>query len=112
MEEILALPNGITTVAGIQITSTNLLFLTVAGILVCNGWACVVSGAVAMLSKKLACPHPTAGTIYYWSVTAVFASATALSTVRWSEDYDLFVLGALAFSAAHVGRMARRRRRP
>ena len=32
-----------------------------------------------------------------------------LSAVRWSEDYHLFVLGALAFVAAFMGRRAVRR---
>lgn len=30
--------------------------------------------------------------------------------MRWAEDYDLFLLGALAFIAASLGRAARRQR--
>jgi hypothetical protein len=40
----------------------------------------------------------------------VFVTASALAAVRWAEDYRLFILGALAFAAAHLGRMARRKR--
>jgi hypothetical protein len=41
---------------------------------------------------------------------AVFVSATALSAVRWAEDYHLFILGELALASAIFGRAARRRR--
>src|SRR5712671_6055048 len=74
------------------------------------GMACVITGLIAMLSKKRPSRHPTFGTIYYWCLTAVFASATALAAVRWAEDYHLFILGALSFGAASLGRTARRQR--
>ena len=32
--------------------------------------------------------------------------------MRWADDYQLFVLGALGFTAVHLGRMARRRSWP
>jgi hypothetical protein len=54
--------------------------------------------------------HPTFGTMYYWSLSAVALSATALAVVRWADDYHLFVLGLLAFTAATLGRIARRQR--
>jgi hypothetical protein len=37
-------------------------------------------------------------------------TASALAAVRWVEDYLLFILGSLAFTAAYLGRMARRKR--
>jgi len=40
----------------------------------------------------------------------VFVSATVLSVIRWAEDYHLFVLGVLSFTAASLGRTAHRRR--
>jgi len=72
------------------------------------GVAAVVSGAVAMLSTKAAGRHPTAGTFYFWCLAALAVTATALAIVRWAEDYELFILGALAFAAALLGRCARR----
>ena len=39
----------------------------------------------------------------------MFGTATALAIVRWEHDYHLFILGTLAFAAATLGRMARRR---
>ncbi len=66
-------------------------------------YGCVVAGAIAMLSPKRSGRHPRLGTIYYWGLVAVFASATGLSVVRWAEDYHLFVLGALALACASLG---------
>ncbi len=37
-------------------------------------------------------------------------TASALTAVRWAEDYHLFILGALAFASAYLGRRARRKR--
>jgi hypothetical protein len=63
-----------------------------------------------MLAGKRSGSHPRAGTIYYWALSVVFVSATALSMMRWAQDYYLFILGALSFIAATTGREARRRR--
>ncbi|MGH8140413.1 MAG: DUF2306 domain-containing protein [Steroidobacteraceae bacterium] len=101
---------GTTTVAGIQIPSADPVFLSVVAIHIPLGLCCVVSGAVAVLSTKVAGRHTTAGTIYYWATAATFASATLLSAMRWAEDYHLFLLSALAFATVHLGRMARRGR--
>jgi hypothetical protein len=95
---------------GIPIPSNAPLFLTVLVVHVLFGLAGVVTGAVAMLSKKMAGRHPRFGTYYYWSLAVVFVTAAALSAMRWTENYHLFVLGVLSFSAAWMGRRARRRR--
>jgi hypothetical protein len=42
--------------------------------------------------------------------TSLFATATALSVMRWAHAYHLFAIGAFALTAAIVGREARRRR--
>jgi hypothetical protein len=102
--------NGITNVAGIEIPSTDPAFLAVVGIHILLGLACTVAGIIAMLSQKREGRHPRYGTIYFWSLTGVFLTATSLAAVRWAEDYHLFILGALSFAAAYLGRQARRRR--
>lgn len=99
----------LTVVLGIPIPSTSPIFLAIVGLHVAVGTVCVVAGAIAMLSPKRAGRHPTFGSIYYWSLVAVFVSATALSIVRWAEDYHLFILGLLALVSASLGRAARRR---
>ncbi len=103
-------PDATTVVAGIPIPSTSPVFLAVVGLHVLVALVCVVAGAVAMLSPKRSGRHPTFGTIYYWSLVAVFVSATALSVGRWADDYHLFVLAVMALAAATLGRTARRRR--
>ena len=50
------------------------------------------------------------GTIYYWCLMVVVATATALSVVRWAENYHLFVLGMLSLIAATIARTAVRQR--
>lgn len=106
------MPSETTTVAGIEVPSTSPIFLTVVGFHVLMGLACVVTGAITMLSPKRQGRHPTFGTVYFWCLSAVCASATALSVVRWAQDYHLFILGALSFAAALVGRTSRRHQWP
>ena len=101
---------GITNVAGIEIPSTNPIFLAVVGVHILLGLACTVTGAIAMLSQKRAGRHPRYGTIYFWCLAGVFLTATGLAAARWAEDYHLFVLGGLSLAAAYFGRQARRRR--
>jgi hypothetical protein len=99
-----------TIVAGIEIPSTNPMFLTVVGVHVLLGLTCTVTGAIAMLSQKRAGRHPRNGTIYFWCLAGVFLTASSLAAVRWAQDYHLFILGALSFAAAYLGREARRHR--
>ncbi len=97
-------------VAGIEIPSSDPVFLAVVGVHVLFGLVCTIAGAIAMLSVKRRGPHPSFGSIYFWCLGGVFVTAAALAAVRWAEDYDLFILGALAFAVASMGRMARRKR--
>ena len=100
----------LTVVAGIPIPSTSPVFLTIVGFHVLVGLVCVVAGAVAMLSRKTRGRHSTFGTVYFWGLAALFASATTLSVLRWAENTHLFALGVLAFGAAALGRTTLRRR--
>lgn len=97
-------------VAGVPIPSDAPVFLAVVAVHVCAGLVCVIAGIVAMLSRKGSGRHPSAGSIYYWALFVVFLSMAALSSMRWLEDHELFILGSLSFLAASVGRTARRRR--
>jgi hypothetical protein len=100
-----------TVILGIEIPSTDPVFLAVVvGIHIPLGMACVVVGAVAMLSEKRRGRHSSFGTIYYWCLLALFASATFLSAMRWADNYHLFTLGALSFASAWFGRKALRER--
>ena len=100
--------DGTTTLLGIEIPSTDPVFLAIVIAHILLGMICVIAGAVAMLSPKGPGNHPKFGTIYYWSLTALVITASALSSMRWAANYHLFILGALAFLSATVGRAARR----
>lgn len=96
-------------VLGIPTPSSSPVFLGIVAVHVAAGLTCTVAGIVAMLAPKRNGRHPSAGRVYYWSLTAVFLSMAALSILRWPADTHLFVLGVLSFGAGVVGRMAKRR---
>jgi uncharacterized membrane protein len=100
-----------TTVAlGIPIPSTDPVFLVIVSVHVLFGLAALFSGAVAMLSRKGRGRHANFGTIYFWCLFGVFVTMSALSLMRWGENYHLFILGTLSFASAYLGRNAARRR--
>ena len=76
---------------------------------VAAGLVCTVAGIVAMLAPKGPGRHPSAGTVYYWSLIVVFLTMAALSILRWPHNTHLFILGILSFGAGVVGQKARRR---
>jgi hypothetical protein len=71
---------------------------------------CVVTGAIAALSRKRPGRHPGLGALYYRSLTVVVASAAWLAALRWPQDAYLLALGTVSLAAATLGRTARRRR--
>src|SRR5512146_796898 len=95
---------------GIKVPCDSSLFLAVLAVHIPFGILCVLTGFMAILSKKRPGNHPKFGTIYYWGMSVIFVSASILAALRWAEDYHLFILGSLAFAAATFGRTARRRR--
>lgn len=99
-----------TNVAGIQVPSNSPIILVVVALHVLLGLACVLTGAVAMLSPKRQGRHPNFGTFYFWCLSGAVALAAGLSAVRWSRDYPLLILGVLSFATALTGRTAKRRR--
>jgi len=100
-----------TVVFGIPIPSSDPLFLAVVAIHVAVALAAVLSGAAAMLATKGSRVHIQAGSTFFWSLCAVFVTASALATIRWQDDAVLFALGAIAFSLAVFARSSARHRR-
>jgi hypothetical protein len=98
-------------ILGDQVGSTTPVFLAFLAIHVMAGLTAVAGGAVAALSRKGGARHIRAGRWFYRAITVVFATATALAILRWRQDYYLFVIGAVAFAAATIGRQYRRRER-
>lgn len=98
-----------TTILGIAIPSNSPIFLAIVGVHALFGLACVVSGLLAMLAFKGRGRHSTFGAIYFWCMGGAFLTMSALSFMRWTEDYVLFLLGVLAFALAFNGRHAAKR---
>ena len=84
------------------------VFWAFLAIHVMAGLTAVVSGVLAATARKQHGRHTQAGTIYYVAITAVFATAAAMTAMRPARDWYLAVLGALAFLLATAGRRARR----
>jgi uncharacterized protein YjeT (DUF2065 family) len=99
-------------VLGIPVPSSSPVFLAIIAIHIAAGIVCVVAGVFAMLAPKQPGRHPTAGTIYYWSLVVVFVTMSTLTILRWPADNALAVLGLGSFVAGSVGRRARQRMRP
>jgi hypothetical protein len=99
-------------VFGDQVGSTAPVFLAFLTVHVLAGITAVITGAMAALVRKGSPRHIRAGRGYYWAITVVFATATAVAAMRWRQDYYLFLIGAVAFTAATIGYLHRRRHRP
>jgi hypothetical protein len=104
------MPDDTTIVFGIPVPSVDPVFIGVVRFHILVGIGCVVAGATAMLSHKGRGRHSTFGTVYYWCLAVVVATAAGLSAVRWVEDYHLFILGVLSLISATVARHALRQR--
>ena len=99
-------------VLGDQVGSTAPAFLAILAIHVIAGLTAVITGAIAALTRKGSRRHIRAGRWYYGAIAAVFATAAALAAMRWAQDWYLLVIGAVAFTAATLGYLHRRRHRP
>ena len=97
---------------GDQVGSTAPVFLAFLAVHVLAGLTAVVTGAIAALARKGSPRHIRAGRWYYRAITVVFATAAVLAAMRWRQDYYLFIIGAVAFTAATIGYQHRRRHRP
>lgn len=97
---------------GDQVGSTAPVFLAFLAVHIAAGLTAVIVGATAALTVKGSPRHVRAGRWFYRTITVVFLTATALSIMRWRQDYHLLIIGAVAFTAATIGYLHRRRRRP
>jgi hypothetical protein len=94
-------------ILGDQVGSSASAFLALH---VIAGLTAVITGAAAALTRKGSPRHIRAGRRFYRAITVVFATATALSVMRWRQDYYLFIIGAVAFTAATIDEHRRRHR--
>src|SRR4051812_1147627 len=99
-------------ILGDEVGSTAPAFLAILAVHVIAGLTAIITGAIAALARKGSPRHIRAGRWYYRAITAVFATATALAAMRGSQAWSLFILAAVAFTAATSGSRPRRRPRP
>jgi hypothetical protein len=104
--------NNASTILGDQVGSTAPVFLAFLAVHVPAGLTAVATGATAALTRKGSPRHIRAGRWYYRAICVVFATAAALAIMRWRQDYYLLIIGAVAFAAATIGYLHRRRHRP
>ena len=99
-------------ILGDQVGSTAPLFLAFLAVHIIAGLTAVITGAIAALAHKGSRRHIRAGRWYYKAISVVFATATALAVMRWRQDCYLLIIGSVAFTAATIGYLHRRRHRP
>lgn len=98
-------------VLGTEVGSTAPAFLAVLAVHVLAGLTAVAAGAAAALARKGSARHRRAGLVFYRVIAVVFGTAIVLAAMRWRQDYHLAIIGTVAFAAATVGYLHRRRRR-
>jgi hypothetical protein len=101
-----------TNLFGVPVPSDNKVFLTFIVIHIFLGLTCVISGVVAMLSKKAKGPHSKAGQIYYWAMTALFVTVIITSVMRWPHNIHLLIVGSFAYFLTYYGQWLTRTRKP
>ena len=103
---------GHSRILGDEVGSTAPAFLAFLALHVMAGLTAVLTGAIAALAHKGSPRHIRAGRWFYRAITIVSATATALSVMRWRQDYYLFIIGTIAFTAATTGYQHGRHHRP
>jgi hypothetical protein len=104
--------NGVLAIAvgGLHVPDAGPVFFAALGVHVVAGTTSVVAGLLAATARKRPGRHPRSGRVYLCGIATVFATATVMATLRWSEDWRLFIIATIAFALATVGWWARRRR--
>lgn len=99
-----------TILFGVPVPSDDRTFLVVVAIHIILGIICAAGGLVAMLSEKTRKVHPIAGRVYFWGMTALFA--TVLATImRWPFNIHLLAVGTGAYALTFLGRQIVKGRR-
>ncbi|MBS1977823.1 MAG: hypothetical protein JST46_10665 [Bacteroidetes bacterium] len=98
------MPEEQTIIFGIPVPSSDPLFITIVVIHILLGIICVISGFIAMMSRKGRGNHSRWGKLYYATLLLIFVTIIPLSVMRWPANNHLLALGILSFGAASYGR--------
>ena len=93
-----------TDLFGIPIPSTDKVFVGIVVVHILISLVAVVTGALAMFAHKTSLRHKKNGNIYFLSMSFAFITVVILSLMRWSHNFNLLVIGILAFSTTVAGR--------
>ncbi|RXJ04545.1 DUF2306 domain-containing protein [Anaerobacillus alkaliphilus] len=75
-----------------------------------TGFVCLVSGVIAMSSRKKTGKHSLSGEVYHWSYVFVFLTAVFMSMIHWEESAYLFYIGVFSYALAFLGYVASKKR--
>ncbi|WP_409250699.1 DUF2306 domain-containing protein [Bacillus sp. SCS-153A] len=70
------------------------------------GIICLISGVVAMISKKRRGEHTISGEVYHLFYVFVFLTAVAMSILHWEESAYLFYIAVFSYGLALSGYLA------
>lgn len=97
---------------GLDVASLSIAFLVLLGIHVAAALVAIVTGLIAMLSRKGSGRHIVAGRFYFGAILVIFTTACAMSAFRWPTDAPLIAAGSVAAGSATYGFAYRRLHRP
>ncbi|QYR19214.1 DUF2306 domain-containing protein [Paenibacillus sp. sptzw28] len=86
------------------------MFNLVLLIHVTTGSTCLVTGLIAMLSKKKKGRHTVSGEVYHWAYVIVFFTALVMSVLHWKESQYLFYIALFSYGLALLGYLSAKRR--
>ncbi|OZM56831.1 DUF2306 domain-containing protein [Lottiidibacillus patelloidae] len=82
------------------------MFQLLLTIHIITGTVCLITGLIAMLSKKKKGKHTRSGEIYHWSYVIVFVTAVVMSIIYWEKSAYLFYIALFSYSFALMGYLA------
>ncbi|KIL39406.1 alcohol dehydrogenase [Gordoniibacillus kamchatkensis] len=86
------------------------LFPFLLALHIAAGCLCLVTGLIAMASRKRKGRHTAAGELYHGSFVVILFTSVAMALLHWSTSAYLFYIGIFSYSFAAVGYFARKRR--
>ncbi|PLS15425.1 DUF2306 domain-containing protein [Bacillus sp. M6-12] len=84
------------------------LFLLFLVIHILAGTVCLITGLVAIRSKKKQGNHTKYGEIYHYSYFIIFLTAIVMAIWHWNESAYLFYIALFSYGLALFGYLARK----